>query len=43
VLGLKQYLRESGDFPHALAGALFCYAMGREPSFADRRELRHGL
>ncbi|MSR62203.1 MAG: DUF1592 domain-containing protein [Planctomycetes bacterium] len=43
VAGLKRYLLQSGRFPRALARALFGYALGREPSPADERELGGAL
>jgi hypothetical protein len=38
--GLVRYLIDSGEFPRALANALFSYALGRAPNLAERRELR---
>ncbi len=43
VAALRAYLVASGRFPEALARALFVYALGREPSAADARELHSAL
>lgn len=41
--GLRTYLLQSDEFPHALAEALFTYALGRAPDPRERTHLRANL
>jgi len=41
--GLRRHLLTSGEFPTALAEALFVYALGREPEPGERAQLRAAL
>lgn len=41
--GLRTYLLQSDEFPHALAEALFTYALGRTPDPRERTHLRANL
>ncbi len=43
VRELKQYLKSRGAFPHALARALFLYALGRAPARGEARELQKAV
>lgn len=41
--GLRDHLAASGRFPHALARALFLYALGREPDVGERAALERDV